>query len=64
MMGQGGCLMMEDASVLAEVLREADSVESILHTHASRLGPAEKSRSFGQKLSTFTQSLHCSSHEH
>jgi hypothetical protein len=35
---------MEDACVLAEVLREADSVESVLHTYASRLGPAGKSR--------------------
>jgi 2-polyprenyl-6-methoxyphenol hydroxylase-like FAD-dependent oxidoreductase len=36
MMGQGGCLAMEDAYVLAEVLRSAASVESALETYVSR----------------------------
>ena len=36
MMGQGGCLAMEDACVLAEVLREAASVESALETYVAR----------------------------
>ena len=36
MMAQGGCLAMEDAWVLAEVLREAESVESALDRYASR----------------------------
>jgi 2-polyprenyl-6-methoxyphenol hydroxylase-like FAD-dependent oxidoreductase len=36
MMGQGGCLAMEDAYVLAEVLRSAASVERALESYVSR----------------------------
>src|SRR5437867_7417011 len=36
MMGQGGCLAMEDAYVLAEILRSAASLESALETYVSR----------------------------
>ena len=36
MMGQGGCLAMEDAYVLAEELRAADSVEHALERYVSR----------------------------
>src|SRR5262249_14763044 len=36
MMGQGGCLAMEDAYVLAEGLRTAPSVETALSTYVSR----------------------------
>ena len=39
MMGQCGCLAMEDACVLAEVLRAAESVERALDTYASRRRP-------------------------
>lgn len=39
MMAQGGCIAMEDAWVLAEVLREAGSVESALESYASRRRP-------------------------
>jgi 2-polyprenyl-6-methoxyphenol hydroxylase-like FAD-dependent oxidoreductase len=39
MMGQGGCLAMEDAYVLAEVLHSAASVESALSTYVSRRTP-------------------------
>lgn len=39
MMGQGGCLAMEDAYVLAEVLRSATSVELALDTYISRRRP-------------------------
>ncbi|HEY6406106.1 MAG TPA: FAD-dependent monooxygenase, partial [Ktedonobacteraceae bacterium] len=39
MMGQGGCLAMEDAWVLAEVLRAAESVESALDTYVVRRRP-------------------------
>ena len=39
MMGQGGCLAMEDAYVLAEVLRSADSVETALAAYVSRRIP-------------------------
>ncbi len=39
MMGQGGCLAMEDAYVLAEVLRSAASVETALNTYVSRRSP-------------------------
>jgi 2-polyprenyl-6-methoxyphenol hydroxylase-like FAD-dependent oxidoreductase len=39
MMAQGGCMAMEDAYVLAEVLREAESVESALGSYASRRRP-------------------------
>jgi 2-polyprenyl-6-methoxyphenol hydroxylase-like FAD-dependent oxidoreductase len=39
MMGQGGCLAMEDAYVLAEVLHRADSVERALQTYVARRRP-------------------------
>ena len=39
MMGQGGCLAMEDAYVLAEVLRSAASVETALAAYVSRRTP-------------------------
>jgi 2-polyprenyl-6-methoxyphenol hydroxylase-like FAD-dependent oxidoreductase len=39
MMGQGGCLAMEDAWVLAEVLRDADTIEQALETYVSRRKP-------------------------
>jgi 2-polyprenyl-6-methoxyphenol hydroxylase-like FAD-dependent oxidoreductase len=39
LMGQGGCLAMEDACVLAEVLREAGSVERALDAYMSRRKP-------------------------
>lgn len=39
MMGQGGCQAMEDALVLAEVLRAEDSVEGALETYVSRRRP-------------------------
>lgn len=39
MMGQGGCLAMEDAWVLAALLRAAESVEDALDTYVARRGP-------------------------
>ncbi len=39
MMAQGGCMAMEDACVLAEVLRAANSVESALDTYVARRRP-------------------------
>lgn len=39
MMGQGGCLAMEDVYVLAEVLRTTASVEEALDTYVSRRKP-------------------------
>jgi FAD-dependent urate hydroxylase len=39
MLGQGGCLAMEDAYVLAEVLRETDSVEHAFEAYVSRRKP-------------------------
>lgn len=39
MMAQGGCMAMEDAWVLAEVLSQAESVESALDRYASRRRP-------------------------
>jgi 2-polyprenyl-6-methoxyphenol hydroxylase-like FAD-dependent oxidoreductase len=36
MMGQGGCLAMEDAYVLAEILLSAASVKSAIDTYVSR----------------------------
>jgi 2-polyprenyl-6-methoxyphenol hydroxylase-like FAD-dependent oxidoreductase len=39
MMGQGGCLAMEDAWVLAESLREAESIEGALETFVNRRRP-------------------------
>ena len=38
-MAQGGCMAMEDACVLAEVLCEAESVESALDTYVKRRRP-------------------------
>jgi 2-polyprenyl-6-methoxyphenol hydroxylase-like FAD-dependent oxidoreductase len=38
-MGEGGCMAMEDALVLAEVLRTADSVESALEAYVTRRRP-------------------------
>jgi hypothetical protein len=42
MMGQGGCMAMEDAYVLAEVLRSAAAVESALDAYVTRRGPRVK----------------------
>lgn len=39
MMGQGGCLAMEDGYVLAEVLRSASSIDLALETYVSRRRP-------------------------
>jgi len=39
MMGQGGCLAMEDACVLAEVLQSMPTVESALETYVARRRP-------------------------
>jgi len=39
MMAQGGCMAMEDALVLAEVLCEAATVESALDTYDARRRP-------------------------
>ena len=39
LMGEGGCMAMEDALVLAEVLREAETVENALDTYAARRRP-------------------------
>jgi len=39
MMAQGGCMAMEDAWVLADVLCQAESVESALDSYASRRRP-------------------------
>jgi 2-polyprenyl-6-methoxyphenol hydroxylase-like FAD-dependent oxidoreductase len=39
LMGQGGCLAMEDAYVLAEVLNSAETVESALDTYVARRRP-------------------------
>src|SRR5262249_53697163 len=38
-MGQGGCMAMEDATVLSEVLREADTVEQALEAYVTRRRP-------------------------
>jgi FAD-dependent urate hydroxylase len=38
-MGEGGCMAMEDALVLAEVLRAADTVEHALEAYAGRRRP-------------------------
>jgi FAD-dependent urate hydroxylase len=38
-MGEGGCMAMEDALVLADVLREADSVKSALEAYVRRRRP-------------------------
>jgi 2-polyprenyl-6-methoxyphenol hydroxylase-like FAD-dependent oxidoreductase len=39
LMGEGGCMAMEDALVLAEVLREAETVENALDTYVARRRP-------------------------
>jgi len=39
MMGQGGCMAMEDAYVLAESLRAADTLESALAGYVRRRAP-------------------------
>ena len=39
MMGQGGCMAMEDACVLAEELRAATTVEAALESYARRRKP-------------------------
>ena len=38
-MGQGGCMAMEDALVLSECLRAADTVEGALDTYVARRRP-------------------------
>src|SRR5947209_6870836 len=38
-MAEGGCMAMEDACVLAEVLRYADAVESALNTYVALRRP-------------------------
>jgi FAD-dependent urate hydroxylase len=38
-MGEGGCMAMEDALVLADVLRKADNVESALEAYVRRRRP-------------------------
>ena len=42
LMGQGGCMAMEDARVLAEVLRSAATVDSALSNYVSRRKPRVK----------------------
>ncbi len=42
LMGQGGCMAMEDAWVLAEVLRSAPTVESALSNYVRRRKPRVK----------------------
>ena len=42
LMGQGGCMAMEDACVLAEMLRRAATVESALSDYVSRRKPRTK----------------------
>jgi 2-polyprenyl-6-methoxyphenol hydroxylase-like FAD-dependent oxidoreductase len=42
LMGQGGCMAMEDACVLAEVLRSAATAESALSDYVSRRKPRTK----------------------
>ncbi|HEV2356645.1 MAG TPA: FAD-dependent monooxygenase [bacterium] len=42
LMGQGGCMAMEDAYVLAEVLRSAATMESALSTYVGRRKPRVK----------------------
>jgi len=42
MMGQGGCMAIEDAYVLAEVLRSAATVESALEAYVARRKPRVK----------------------
>lgn len=55
MMGQGGCMAMEDAFVLAEVLCTADSVECALDTYVARRRPRadwvqQHSRTLGESV--------------
>ena len=42
MMGQGGCMAMEDACTLADELRAAVTVESALASYVSRRNPRVK----------------------
>src|SRR5262245_59797125 len=42
MMGQGGCMAMEDACTLTDELRAATNVESALTSHVSRRKPRVK----------------------
>ena len=42
LMGQGGCMAMEDAYVLAEVLRTADTVGSAMSSYVTRRKPRIK----------------------
>ncbi len=42
LLGQGGCMAMEDACVLAEVLRSASTVESALSDYVNRRKPRVK----------------------
>ena len=55
MMGQGGCMAMEDAVVLAEVLFSSDSVEAALDIYVDRRNPRvdwmrQQSRAVGESL--------------
>jgi 2-polyprenyl-6-methoxyphenol hydroxylase-like FAD-dependent oxidoreductase len=55
MMGQGGCMAMEDAFVLAEVLGSAPNLETALDTYISRRKPRidwvrQQSRVAGESL--------------
>jgi 2-polyprenyl-6-methoxyphenol hydroxylase-like FAD-dependent oxidoreductase len=55
MMGQGGCMAMEDAVVLAEVLCSADSLEAALDIYVDRRNPRvnwvrQQSRAVGESL--------------
>ena len=56
MMGQGGCMAMEDAVVLAEVLCSADSLEAALDIYVDRRNPRvnwvrQQSRAVGESVS-------------
>jgi 2-polyprenyl-6-methoxyphenol hydroxylase-like FAD-dependent oxidoreductase len=55
MMAQGGCMAMEDAYVLADILRSADSVKGALDTYVRRRIPRvkwvqEKSRAVAESF--------------
>ena len=39
MMGQGGCMAIEDAAVLAELLQSAESVDAALDAYSARRRP-------------------------
>ena len=63
MMGQGGCMAMEDACVLAEELRAAASVESALASFVARRRPRvewvqRQSMALGLGKELFAQPLH------